>query len=583
MGFHVSGYYTCISSYSCFFFTDAQPNPQAWGSDGELWDRDVLLDWSFSGYSAKEQGYHDPPFAANILDFGAVGDGKMDCTEHFRSAISQVSDAGGGTIIIPEGKYVITKRLVLGKNNVVLQGEGTGKTIIYCPEPLSSIDRIDVEKHIESGFHQSPYSWNDGILQITGVDPGSQDSPVSGNTGWVIQDSKMGQRHLILDSVAGFSPGQWVRILQSDTSGSLASYLYGTDYNKVSSLLQKDDDCEPECASDITNEKDLVRWASRILTIEQGNVVVLQRSLPMDVSPGWKARLMAIPASMPKENGIRDLTLEFAYKESSKHHKDAGYNGILIHNAVNAFVSNVSVVNADQAFLVRNSQLVSLNGVEVTKTKSRSTSGMPWDGHIGIGLYDSSDVEVSDFDIRGEWLHDITVRGSMLSVFHRGRGDNIRLDTHRSAPYAILFSDIYLGKATRVFGTGGYLSRGLPVAKYTTYYNLRNEKHKPIELPSSTVAGPCTWGKLVNYIGMWTGTSCPGYNVEKINGKMVQPRDIYDAMVQRKNDMRVKYETGIVPYANKMAKSGGAEYTASPKIYAAGDGSYPVLNTPAFY
>lgn len=541
-----------------------------------------MLDWSFSGFAAKEDGFQDPPFAANILDFGAVGDGKTDCTDGFHAAIDQVSEGGGGTIIIPEGKYLVSKRLVLAKNNVLLKGSGSGNTILYFTKSLSSIDGVDVEKHIDGGYEQSPYSWNDGVIQITGTDTGSLDTPTSGKTGWIVQDSKMGQRHVILDSVTGFSPGQWVRILQSDTKGSLTSYLYGTDYNRISKLLEEEDDCEPECASDISNEKDLVRWASRILTIEEGNVVVLQRSLPMDVSPGWKARLMAVPESMPKENGIRDLTIEFPFSLASRHHHDAGYNAILIQNAVNAFVSNVSVINADQGFLVKNSQLVTLTGIQIRTSKPRSSSSMPWDGHIGIGLYDSSDIEVADFDIRGEWLHDVSVRGSMLSAFHRGRGDNLRLDTHRSAPYAILFSDIYLGKATRVFGTGGYLSRGLPVAKYTTYYNLRDEKHKPIELPGSTVAGPCTWGNLVNYIGKWTGTECPGYNVERINDRMVHPRDIYEAMVDRKGNMRQIYESGIVPYEQKVAKS-SAEYLTPNRLYAAGDGSYPVLESPPFY
>lgn len=82
---------------------------------------------------------------------------------------------------------------------------------------------------------------------------------------------------------------------------------------------------------------------------------------------------------------------------------------------------------------------------------------------------------------------------------------------------------------------------------------------------------------------MWTGKECPGYNIEKINGKMVHPRDIYDAMVQRKKDMRVKYETGIIPYGSKVAKSAVDEPQAPPKVYAAGDGSYPVLHAPFFY
>lgn len=39
--------------------------------------------------------------------FGAVGDGKTDDTEAFRSALSVCNTAGGGTLVIPQGKYLI--------------------------------------------------------------------------------------------------------------------------------------------------------------------------------------------------------------------------------------------------------------------------------------------------------------------------------------------------------------------------------------------------------------------------------------------------------------------------------------------
>uniref|UniRef100_A0A832I9V8 Glycoside hydrolase family 28 protein n=1 Tax=Pseudothermotoga hypogea TaxID=57487 RepID=A0A832I9V8_9THEM len=41
-----------------------------------------------------------------VLDFGAVADGKSDCTEAFRNAIEAASNAGGGRIIVPKGVYL---------------------------------------------------------------------------------------------------------------------------------------------------------------------------------------------------------------------------------------------------------------------------------------------------------------------------------------------------------------------------------------------------------------------------------------------------------------------------------------------
>ena len=39
----------------------------------------------------------------NILDFGAVGDGKTLNTQKIQTAIDQASEAGGGRVIVPRG------------------------------------------------------------------------------------------------------------------------------------------------------------------------------------------------------------------------------------------------------------------------------------------------------------------------------------------------------------------------------------------------------------------------------------------------------------------------------------------------
>ena len=42
----------------------------------------------------------------NLLDFGAVGDGKTDCTEAFAKAIEEISKVGGGRLVVPKGVYL---------------------------------------------------------------------------------------------------------------------------------------------------------------------------------------------------------------------------------------------------------------------------------------------------------------------------------------------------------------------------------------------------------------------------------------------------------------------------------------------
>ena len=72
----------------------------------------------------------------NVADFGAVGDGKVDCTVAFSDAISQLSKRGG-TVFVPKGKYVLSDTIKL-PTGVSLEGEVDEKgnpasfLLIYC-------------------------------------------------------------------------------------------------------------------------------------------------------------------------------------------------------------------------------------------------------------------------------------------------------------------------------------------------------------------------------------------------------------------------------------------------------------------
>ncbi|MGC8625920.1 MAG: glycosyl hydrolase family 28-related protein, partial [Phycisphaerae bacterium] len=98
--------------------------------------------------SASDTVGGETPFARNVLEFGAKGDGKKDNTAAFQKALDAAHAAGGGSVHVPAGKYLFKGHLELpsatalvgsyagppsgffgqlGNGTVLLPTEGRGK------------------------------------------------------------------------------------------------------------------------------------------------------------------------------------------------------------------------------------------------------------------------------------------------------------------------------------------------------------------------------------------------------------------------------------------------------------------------
>lgn len=297
----------------------------------------------------------------------------------------------------------------------------------------------------------------------------------------MVSDSPAGFRSLRVSSTRDIFPGDWVRIFIDDqkysaVSTSLLGYMYNNPNQKES--------CGQKCLQRIRGMKNVVRFMSRVSDVRYGEVV-LERDLPFDIRSSWRPEIHAVPSDLVPQNcGLQDFTVEFRHKRSGKHLDEDGFNAIFVGGSAFSWVKNIAVVNADVNFLVLYSNFVSISGVETRFTKDRShPSSKGKQGHIAIGIHDSCDIDVSNFDIQGKWWHDLSTRASMLSVFRSGKGYDLSLDLHKTAPYMILYSNIFIGNGTKVFTTGGKPSSGMPTAAYTTFWNIRNKRYKPIQMP----------------------------------------------------------------------------------------------------
>ncbi len=111
-----------------------------------------------------------PKFPArdfNVATYGAIGDGKTDCTEAFRKAIAACHDAGGGRVVVPAGTYSTgaihlksNVNLRVAKNATILFSQDTRK---YLPVVFTRFEGVEC-------MNYSPfiYAYEQENIAITG-------------------------------------------------------------------------------------------------------------------------------------------------------------------------------------------------------------------------------------------------------------------------------------------------------------------------------------------------------------------------------------------------------------------------------
>ncbi len=79
-----------------------------------------------------------PTFDVTRHPFGAVGDGERDDTAVIQQAIDRASSAGGGTVLLPPGRYLVSRPLRVDTSHIQLVGT-PGRTILTRKSPTGYI------------------------------------------------------------------------------------------------------------------------------------------------------------------------------------------------------------------------------------------------------------------------------------------------------------------------------------------------------------------------------------------------------------------------------------------------------------
>lgn len=474
---------------------------QLWGASGQQWDRGGRLpDFSYAGYRRGEQPLPDLAPAANVKDFGAVGDGSTDDSAAFQRA---VREAGGKTIFIPPGRYLITDIIEIPLSNTVLKGAGPEHTVIYVPKPLEAI-RSNMGA-TTGGQPTSNYSWSGGIFWAKGR---WDNRPLAK----VTAAAERGESVLIVDQPQRFKAGDEVCLtLQDDDSGSLTTHLYAGDPGDFSNLRRV-----------------RTRWIARVQSVDpKAQRVEFDRPLRTDVQSQWQPVLHPARSSA-EEIGIEHLAFEFPVTPYRGHFTELGFNAIAFSEVRNAWVRDVQIRHADSGLF--------LSGANITVTGVIWSSGRQRErdrnttGHHGITL-GGTDLLLSDFQFRTKFLHDITMsRGSAGNVVRNGRGEDLTFDHHKYANHANLFTDLDAGVGTHIFRSGGGAKLGRNCGAWTTWWNIRTER--PVRFP----AGWAT--DTINIVGVRATdpavTAADGRWFEPIEPERLHPSDLYQAQLVRR-------------------------------------------------
>jgi len=416
---------------------DPQRHSELWGVDGERWSRSSRLpDFSWAGYRNGTAPPTAPP-AANVHDYGAVGDGDADDTEAFLAAIADTA----GVLEVPAGRYRIEQPLKITKSDVVLRGAGPDRTTLFFPRSLR--EAIGVGPF--GGRHG--WAWGGGWIWLEGAAP-TATQPLA----TVVEPAERGSDRLRVASTANLTAGTRIRLVQYEIDdGSLTRHLHNGHALGGKCWIE-----HPGTS--------VMDWTVRLAEVGD-DWVRLEQALRIDVDPRWSPAIHPVIPTV-REVGIEELTIEFPETEYAGHHLEPGYNAVYFSDVADSWVRNVRTIHSDSALSFWHSRTSTATGLEV---KGRS-------GHYGINLAASQDCLVTDFEIANRSLHDLSV--AMLAngnVFSNGRGVAINFDHHRGAPYENLFSDIDVGESwrRRRLWDSSYTASGHYSAARETFWNIR--------------------------------------------------------------------------------------------------------------
>lgn len=471
-----------------------------WGVAGERWsEASRLADFSAAGYRSGVREPPRPAVVASVRDFGATGDGVSDDTAAFEAALAATET---GAVLVPRGNYRISRPLSIRRPGVVLRGEDANESVI-----MAAAIHGDCSMRNQGPPNCAPYN-GAAMLQIEGVVGGDK-------LATVVAAASRGERRLQLSSATGIRAGQWIRLKMSNPAdNSLGCHIY-LDQGCLNAERQA------------WFEGHIIDWLVRVDSVE-GDSVTLERPLRLDVRAAWQPEIWSFSAPV-QESGIENLSLRFSGEAYAGHNREQGHYGILIRDAYNCWVRDVTIIDADRGIEISGGYNT-ISGVQLRAALRLplSTANVFATGHYGVSVTSrrSQDNLIENSVVETVFVHNLSV-GNFANgnVFSGIRSAVPHFDHHGAGAYENLYTEISLSDSGQNLFLSGGRRPDEPGGARTTLWNVTfpgsaSLGRLPQDLPGLT---------LVGVDGMGDVASMPGWWVESWPGAATVPPNIFQA------------------------------------------------------
>ncbi|MGB3464431.1 MAG: glycosyl hydrolase family 28-related protein [Cyclobacteriaceae bacterium] len=470
-----------FSYVSCFSVCAQSPEIL----DPVVQKRHYLPDFSYAGY---RNGSVPISFEADTVlaveSFGAFPDDGKDDSKALTKLLRSVKSIDKKVLVrFPSGRFIISDILYLNRNNIVLQGNGSGEngTILYFPRPMKNFedpenlqelreylvefDKRQREKDNNIDLPFSQYAWSGGMIwtKVDGERVKSYLPKYNRKLSVLaeIMKGKRGELQMTVKNPSELKVGEVVQIAwfnKSGENGTLIDEIYQT--RKVKKIGSHHWNFE---------EEPLVKQQVRITGINR-NVIEISSPLLINIDPKWEPVIMEWKHL---ENvGIEGFRIVFPMAETIAHHVEEGFNAIYLTRLYDSWVQDVSIENADAAILTEEVANVTIDQVITTGEKL---------SHYSVYVGGVHNVLVKRLRVENKVRHPLSFNTfATKSVFKECEVhiDPI-LDQHSGANHQNLFDNIEVnislnGKTSYPLFAGGGAGYWKPShGAFSTFWNIK--------------------------------------------------------------------------------------------------------------